>query len=298
MARKDKIKDRKGPDARLTLVDVGARGGIHERWKPFRHYIEAYGFELDAGECARLNAAAQGITYLPVAVGAVDGELATLHITSKASCSSLLPPSRKLCSEFSYAADAMRVVSTSEVALSRLDTICRREQISPDVLKIDTQGTELDVLIGAGEYLQRAIAVELEVEFMEQYEGQALFADIDQYMRSQGFTLRGIRRTYWRNDHQSEISAHGGQLVHGDALYLRVESKPQVYITLAAYRQYDLLRGLVATEPEWQWLVPKPTRTQRVASALFSGWSNRQLRSVADFVRSRGATDWHDPEFF
>ena len=46
--------------------------------------------------------------------------------------------------------------------------------------------------------LDNVAAVELEVEFVKQYVDQALFADVDAFMRDRGFTLRGLRRTYWR----------------------------------------------------------------------------------------------------
>jgi hypothetical protein len=39
----------------LRLFDVGARGGIDARWRPFYRYIEAVGFEPDPAECDRLN---------------------------------------------------------------------------------------------------------------------------------------------------------------------------------------------------------------------------------------------------
>ena len=37
----------------MRLFDVGARGGIDPRWRPFQHYIEAIGFEPDPDECER-----------------------------------------------------------------------------------------------------------------------------------------------------------------------------------------------------------------------------------------------------
>src|SRR5215204_5969817 len=40
---------------RLRLFDVGARGGIDPRWRPFHRYIEVVGFEPDPAECDRLN---------------------------------------------------------------------------------------------------------------------------------------------------------------------------------------------------------------------------------------------------
>lgn len=94
------------------------------------------------------------------------------------------------------------VVDTT-LRLTRLDTACGDFQ--PDVMKVDTQGTELDVPQGAGRLLDSVLAVELEVEFVPQYVGQALFADVDTFLRRQNLMLRGLRRTYWR---ESAVHLH------------------------------------------------------------------------------------------
>ena len=170
-------------------------------------------FEPDPVECGRLNKQSwpYDIRFLPNALGSQDGTSATLHITKKPGCSSLLKPNYDLCNQFEFGSN-MEIVGQYPMTLSRLDTVC---DVQPDMLKVDTQGTELDILQGAGRLLDRVMAVELEVEFVPQYEGQALFADIDAFMRSKGFMLRGLRRTSWRQRAPSP-HAYGGQLIHGD----------------------------------------------------------------------------------
>lgn len=51
-----------------------------------------------------------------------------------------------------------------------METVCTDFQ--PNLIKVDTQGTELDVLRGAGRLLDDTLAIELDVEFVSQYEGQ------------------------------------------------------------------------------------------------------------------------------
>ncbi len=197
----------------------------------------------------------------------------------------------ELCSAYPYGKE-MEVVGELPVALSRMDKVCTDFQ--PDVIKVDTQGTELDVLRGAGHLLDSALAVELEVEFVPQYEGQAIFSDVDLYMREQGFLLRGIRRTYWRTkaDH---VHSYGGQIVHGDALYIRPERMncQQGHMILSAYRQYDLLAHFGASQ-----LIPRESMILRAVSRFLSGYSNHRMRRFVDRLRPAKATDWHDPDFF
>lgn len=277
----------------IRLIDVGARGGIHERWEPFYGLLEVRAFEPDPQECAVLNTQSHpySIHFLPMALGAKDGEQATLFVCRQPGCSSLLPPNIALCRAYQYG-HGMEVVGQEPLVLTRLDTACR--DFPPDVLKIDTQGTELDVLRGAGQLLDDILAVELEVEFVPQYLGQPLFGEVDSFMRGQGFTLRGLRRTCWR-EKTHHLHPYGGQLVHGDALYLRPERMdgPKGHIILAAYRQYDLLERFGATH-----LIPRRSWLVRLTARLLSGQPHWELRRFVDRLRPPKATDWRYPDFF
>jgi FkbM family methyltransferase len=275
---------------RIRLVDVGARDSIHGRWAPFHSELDVIAFEPDLTECTRLNTTdfPYAIRFLPVALGAKNDEAATLYITKAPGCSSTLKPNTELVSKFPFGPN-MEIARTQPVKLQRMDSVLTLLQ--PDVMKIDTQGTELDVLIGAGTLLDNTIAVELEVEFVEQYLGQALFADVDAFMRSKGFTLRGIRRTFWR--HKAEHRhASGGQLIHGDALYLRMDriGSPVSLKILAAYRQFDLLAAHGAAH-----LIPRMSKWRTLLGKL---GVNRELRRFVDSLRPATAGDWHDPDFF
>lgn len=276
----------------LRLVDVGARDGIDGRWTPFHYAIDVVAFEPDEVECARLNSLRwpYAVRYLPVALGAANGLAATLRICKSPGCTSLLRPNRQLFGQFAYASN-MEVVREVPVILERMDAVVPWR---PDAIKLDTQGTELDILEGAGSLLGGVIAVELEVEFVPQYEDQPLFADVDAFMRSHGFWLRGLKRSYWRQD-ASYTHPYGGQLIHGDALYLRQEGldSPKGHMILAAYNQFDLLARFGARA-----LIPKRPMSARVLSTVLAGYSNRRLRRLVDYLRPDNASDWHDADFF
>ncbi|MFZ4698717.1 MAG: FkbM family methyltransferase [Candidatus Methylumidiphilus sp.] len=278
---------------KIKLIDVGARGGINPRWKPHYGMLEVLAFEPDPDECAALNSECHpySIQFLPAALGAQDGQQAILFICRQPGCSSLLKPNMELCSMYPYS-KAMEVVGEYPITLKRMDTVC--QDFQADVMKIDTQGTELDVLRGAGRLLDSVLAVELEVEFVPQYHGQSLFSDVDFFMRQQGFTLRGLRRSYWRT-RGVPMHSHGGQIIHGDALYLRPDRMncQKGHIILSAYRQYDLLAHFGASH-----LIPRKSLFLRLASKLLSRYPNRDLRRLVDLLRPADATDWHDPDFF
>jgi FkbM family methyltransferase len=277
----------------LRLIDVGARGGVDPRWKPFFKHLSVLGFEPDREECASLNSTRfpYKCRFLPFALGSEDGIEATLNMCVSPGSSSLMEPNHEVFRHYPYSAQ-LEVVRRIPLTLTRLDTACADFQ--PDVIKLDTQGTELDILHGAGHLLDQTLAVEIEVEFVQIYKGQPLFADIDIFMREHGFSLRGLRRTYWRIGSDHPV-AFGGQLFHGDALYTRPErmDTEKGHKILAAYRQYDLLNFYQA-----KGLVPKRPLITRVLSKLLSRLPNKQLRKAIDSLRHPSATDWHDPDFF
>jgi hypothetical protein len=100
-----------------------------------------------------------------------------------------------------------------------------------DLLKIDTDGYELDVLRGATQTLDRGcLAVEVEVQFHGKTDDQAnVFANIDAFLRRRGFTLMKLnthcygRSALPRPFVYPELPAQteGGPIQWGDALYVR-----------------------------------------------------------------------------
>ena len=114
------------------------------------------------------------------------------------------------------------MVGKLQVACTTIDAAFAELGIDgPDFIKIDTQGTELDVLKGAERALATCLALEVEVEFQPLYEGAALFRDIDAYVSGFGFELFDLRRTFFRRAVSPPIEQRKGQMIYGDALYFR-----------------------------------------------------------------------------
>jgi FkbM family methyltransferase len=109
----------------IRLIDVGARGGIDRRWEPHQALMDVLAFEADPRECASLNSKRHpnSIRFLPVALGAVDGQLATLFVGKEPGCSSLLRPNMELGSGYPYG-ELMKTVSEYPITTKRLDTAC------------------------------------------------------------------------------------------------------------------------------------------------------------------------------
>ena len=61
-----------------------------------------------------------------------------------------------------------------------------------DFIKIDTQGSELDILEGSLDFLSRTVGIEVEMEFVEVYKGQPLFDEVNSFLTRNGFNLFDI----------------------------------------------------------------------------------------------------------
>jgi FkbM family methyltransferase len=172
---------------RFSLVDVGARWGINDRWARIGDVVEALCFEPDVQECDRLNAGRpSNVRYLPF--GLADGEaVRDFHVTAEPACGSLYPPVAALYEHYPPLA-GMTPAHTIRVPCRRLDDVLAAEGIaSVDAIKLDTQGAELAILQGATRALATCALVDVEVEFNPLYGGLGLFCDVDRHLRDQGF---------------------------------------------------------------------------------------------------------------
>lgn len=77
-----------------------------------------------------------------------------------------------------------------EIECVNLDDWAKQNNIkSIDMLWLDMQGVELEVMKSAPKIMENVKVVCTEVEFIEAYAGQALWADVRGWMESQGFSL-------------------------------------------------------------------------------------------------------------
>lgn len=212
----------------LVLADVGSAGGLKDRWRPARAAVSALLFEpRDGGEPRRVG---RDMLY-PVALGPEAGR-ATLNVTALSNMSSTLRPNRALLETYRKKGEHTRITGTLEMPVDTLDAVVARDGRSVDAIKVDTQGSELDILKGARGALRDSIFLaEVEVSFFERYEGQPLFRDIEGFMREARFELLDLYRLKrYRRRNSADIAnlslgsgQRAGRLSYGDALFFRAE---------------------------------------------------------------------------
>jgi len=85
------------------------------------------------------------------------------------------------------------IVAEHVVRVARLDELVRRAAGGSTLLKIDVQGGEYEVLLGAEELLAARVRhVYVEASFVELYRGQRLVGDVVRLLSQHGFDLRAI----------------------------------------------------------------------------------------------------------
>jgi len=150
---------------------------------------------------------------LRVALGSEPGE-AKLQIRSPDDLSSFRPLTPRA---HSYFPDASHVVRTEKVSVSTLallfDELVREIPEPRVLLKIDTQGYDLEVLKGAEPVLPRVAALHIEVAFIPLYAGAPSWHEVLSWCEGHGFGLYGLFPV---------LRDPCGQLVEADGILIRV----------------------------------------------------------------------------
>jgi FkbM family methyltransferase len=268
----------------LSVVDVGAMP-IDGYAEIYRSLVDARraaltAFEPDATAFAALSKSLRPPHQcFPYFIG--DGQPGTFHVNNAPMTSSLYPPNTELLALFPNVAQYVQPVSRHAVQTRRLDDIA--EILRIDFLKLDVQGAALDVLRGCTNKLAETLVVHTEVEFVPLYRGQPLFADVDTFLRAQGFqfhTFAGLAKRYFAPLSSPPDQPSGvNQILWADAVYIRdplswPHLAPERRLMLAAlmhdlYGSVDVALTLVKSVAEAGWPINYSGYVQRLqASAV------------------------------
>ncbi len=210
----------------VVVCDVGARGGAPDELVPFYPFMMYNAFDADADESARLNALPHPFAEMriwPHYVGATSGVTA-FHLYAERGCSSVYHPSEQHLAAFGDK-DKFRLEKTVDVVSVTLDEMVGTKGLrGPDFLKLDTQGSELDILRAATTVLESAHLVEVEVAFTAIYEGQPLCHEVAAFLAERGYELLYLSRHFAQRKEIYRGPARG-QVTFGDALFGRREDQ-------------------------------------------------------------------------
>jgi FkbM family methyltransferase len=148
----------------FVLVDIGVQGGENPRWHLLGDHLTVHGFDAireEVEKLSRQNAGQPNRHYHWIAAGSVDDER-TFFFNSADPCSSSFYQQ----GTDRFRTDGSRVEQARQVQVRRLDTLLA-EGVLPrvDFIKVDVEGFEKDVFLGATDLLCSVIGVETETNF-------------------------------------------------------------------------------------------------------------------------------------
>jgi len=144
------------------------------------------------------------------AIGDIDGTI-NINVSQNLLSSSAL----KILEHHTSVSPESNVVSIESVPIYKLDSIYNqyKEKFNNILLKIDTQGYEEKVLIGAGNFLTFVKGVLVEVSLIPLYEGQKLYDDIYEMLKARGYSLWGVFPAF--------VNKSNGRMLQLDLLLFR-----------------------------------------------------------------------------
>lgn len=230
------VRDKNG----FCIADIGARGGLDDLWAPIAEVARFVGFEADETEAATLTKdGSANLVICHRAVADRDGRQ-EFHVTKFPWSSGFYRCDPDWTGRFPIT--EQDVVKSVVLETVRLDTFAAEAGLDHiDFLKIDTEGSELDVLRGASDQLARGdiLGIKTECWWDPIQKGQPSFAEMDEYLRQNGFLFFDLKlRRHPRNtlpsgritarfDNAEAKAKLGyrqleyGQALTGDALYFR-----------------------------------------------------------------------------
>jgi len=205
------------------IIDIGCRGELNPKWKPIEHKVNLHGFDPDQEECERLSRKSnnfKSVTYHSFAVAGHSGT-ATLYKTRSGACYSLLKPDTEWLARFSFH-ELFDILGEEQLTVRDLSHIEALTGLDIDILKIDSQGLELEILKGAEELVEKSFYVETESGFTPNYIHESTQAQVDEYMRSKGFLLFDLVLSRMTHDNIfKDVNKHHSMLLWSESIWLK-----------------------------------------------------------------------------
>jgi FkbM family methyltransferase len=214
----------------IGLIDIGARWGVSEIFRLVAELLDVIAFEADPEEAERLaqsagkNAPWSRLRILPFAL-ADSRRTVTLHLLRRANNSSILPVDMRWYDRYSLA--GFEQEKEIELSAVPLDDIVFGELGGPrhgEILKIDTQGSELAILQGAERTLhERTICIVCEASFFTVYQNAPLFPELELHLRKRGFSFYGFLDVQQRSTRKLDKRKTRGRerFMQADAVFFK-----------------------------------------------------------------------------
>jgi FkbM family methyltransferase len=218
---------------RVSVVDVGASGGIDSYWHEFQGQLTALAFDPLIAEVNRLNAeAVPGVRYVAAWV-TCPSPVQPKEVPSTQFFSRTSAVRAAEIASLDYAREYFNAGADIERATDRIvldDYFEDSDDVNIDFIKVDTDGHDYEVLLGCDEILRSGVlGLAVEAQFQGPLgQDASVFNNIDVLLRGRGFSLFDLEvyrysRAALPARFVYDIPAHTttGQVALGEAIYFR-----------------------------------------------------------------------------
>lgn len=190
-----------------TVIDVGAhKGDWHNQAR--LGWLDAHFILIEAQEACRPFLEATGAEHHIAVLSDCEKEVTFYNRKDDISTgASIYRENTPFFSDEQIEPEIRRATTLEKIMEGRSHAL-------PILLKIDAQGSELDIICGAGRILQDIDALVLEVAVFPYNAGAPLYDEVEEYVRSQGFKLEVVLGSI-THPLQPEL------VIQQDVLYLR-----------------------------------------------------------------------------
>jgi hypothetical protein len=180
-------------EAPPVLVDIGASGAPHAKWKSIARYSVCVAFE--GGEAA-VRSSTRGFRQLhvvPAVVAERPAQREPFYLTRFPFCSSRLRPDHRALSRYAFE-PLFQIERVDEVnAVGLRETLAQLGIERVDWFKSDSQGTDLRLFISLGnELVSRVLLAEFEPGIIDAYVGEDKLTDVMRYLGERNFWASGL----------------------------------------------------------------------------------------------------------
>jgi len=179
-----------------VLIDIGASGNIHSKWKMFAAYSICVAFDADEREFGFVTKAASGYLKLHVfncIVTDKEEETVPFYLTKSPYCSSILKPRGDKLTNWAFA-DKFEIETETLLKNISLSGSLKKTGIEyVDWFKTDSQGIDLRLFNNLRpDIIKNVLVAEFEPGIIDSYEGEDKLYSLFQYMENKPFWLADI----------------------------------------------------------------------------------------------------------
>lgn len=224
----------------LVYIDAGARGGLEGPWGEIGDdRLRIVAFEPDETAARALQRhSGPRCDAIAEALWSEKGHV-NIHLAATRPASSVHPPAFDLLSHYAKQhGEPRQTEAVVRVPCTTLDEALDRLGCTGDFLKIDTQGSEYEILKGAEQSLSKGvIALVVETWTAEVHRGQGLTGQVMTFLQERGFTFFDLNiAAAWRRCVNDTHPLNGKSQVTGlDLLFFKEPRHWAAASTLAKY---------------------------------------------------------------